>query len=914
MTEPHAAISTDRDILTASSPFAAIEHLSGGKGRGLFELTAQGMPVPAWAVVSVDVFRRFRIGAGLDALIRSEMAGLAADSDEEALNAAAEQISAVIAEADLDSRTQTVLAEAYANVGEGAVAVRSSAVGEDSARLSFAGQYTTRLNVVGLDAVTEAVQACWASAWSVNALRYRLMNDLSLRGVEMAVVIQTIVAAEKSGVLFTVNPATGSDDEFVVSAAYGLGEAVVSGAVDPDTVVLARSTGAVRKETLGAKEERIDPLPGGGCQTRVVSCSERSVPVLSAAELGELHQQGTRLEQLMGAPQDVEWAVAGGKLWILQSRPVTGGSQPGSSPDGELRLWDNSNIIESYGDIVAPLTYTFARHVYHAVYREHCELLGVPDRQLAAMEEWLPQLLGYFDGRVYYNLLNWYRLIRLIPFYSVNRRVLEIAMGAEPLDQEIAARQHPFVCRNQIEGAFVRTRIALRFFWYFATIHRLVGDFVDHFYRVYGEFDTVEYGGREAHELYSLFVEMERRLIARWGRMTMLESSIGLSFGALYALTQRWLPEAPDWFLYEAVKTSPDVESVQPLRRLDEIAEAIVANPALHEEVRSLPAERLDDAFRTAEESSTQALVKRIDAYLDEFGYRNANELKLEEPDLREDPTSFFMLLKGAVGRLKASDAIAREDRPTADAYLSDHLPGWRRRVYELMRRRVQRCLTDREQVRFCRTRIFGLSRRMFRAAGEDMARTGALETAADIFYLRLEELRGCFEGTIAHRELRPLVALRKDQERCNRERELPHRFMTRGGVYWDALDRACADASKGNAPVDGKLQGTPCSPGVARGEARVVERPEDVDGGVLVTYRTDPGWVRVLRSASALLIERGSPLTHVAVVARELQIPTVVQIPGLTRQVRSGMDLTVDGSTGTIELSSMESERDNGN
>jgi phosphohistidine swiveling domain-containing protein len=913
MTEPHVATATGHDIFTASSPFAALEELAGGKGCGLFELTAQGVPVPAWVVVSVDVFRRFRIGAGLDALIESELAGLAAESDDEALKTVAEQISAMIAEADLDSSTQTVLAEAYANVGKGAVAVRSSAVGEDSARLSFAGQHTTLLNVVGLDAVTEAVRSCWASTWSAAALRYRLMNNLSLQAAEMAVVIQTIIVAEKSGVLFTVNPATGRDDEFVISAAYGLGEAVVSGAVDSDTVALARATGAVREQTLGAKEERIDPLPDGGCETRAVPGSERSAAVLSAAELVELHQLGTRIEQLMGSPQDIEWAVADGKLWILQSRPVTSIPRPGLSSVGELRLWDNSNIIESYGDIVAPLTYSFARHAYHRVYLQYCELLRVPPRQQKAIEEWLPQLLGYFDGRVYYNLLNWYRLARLIPFYPINRRVLEISTGTEPLDEEIAARQHPYVFRNRFEGALVRTRVAAHFFWYFATIHRLVGDFVDHFYGEYNELDALDYRDREAHELYSMFVDMERRLLVRWGRMIMLEYSIGLSVGTLYRLTERWLPDAPEWFFFEAIKTAPGLESVQPLRRLDEIAETITADPALLEQVRSVPVERLDGVLRGTREDSALSLVKRIDTYLDEFGYRNANELKLEEPDLREDPTTFFALLKSAVGRLEAGEATARQERPTADAYLSIHLCGWRRRVYELLRRRVQRLLTDRERVRFCRTRIFGLSRRMFRAAGEDLARNRVLEGASDIFYLRLEELRGCFEGTIAHRELGPLVALRKDQELRNRERDVPHRFWTRGGVYWDALDRAWAEASKSDAPENGVLRGTPCSPGVVCGEARVIERPADVNGSVMVTYRTDPGWVGVLRSASALLIERGSPLTHVAVVARELRIPTVVQIPGLTQQVHSGMNVTVDGGTGTIKLPNMEDARANG-
>lgn len=906
MTESDVASAAPIGILTARSSFEVVEKLAGGKGQGLFELAAGGVPVPPWAVVSVDVFRRFRVGAGIDGRLEEALSRLKVQSSDEELQTAAEQIGAMIVDADLDSDIQAVLAEAYDDVGNGAVAVRSSAVGEDGARLSFAGQHKTLLNVVGMGAVAAAVRACWASAWSAEALRYRTMRGLPLQGVEMAVVIQTIIAAEKSGVLFTVNPATGSDDEFVISAAYGLGEAVVSGAVDPDTVVLDRTTGAVRETILGAKEERVDPLPGGGCQTRAVPWSDRVTHVLSMAELDELHQQGAKLEGLMGGAQDVEWALADGEIWILQSRPVTAGGSPEPVSDGELRLWDNSNIIESYGDIVAPLTYSFARHAYHRVYQQYCELLGVPPRQLEAIEEWLPQLLGYFDGRVYYNLLNWYRLARLIPFYSIHRRVLEISMGADPLEEEIADRQHPYVFRNRLEEVFVRARVAAHFFWCFGTIHRLVRSFVDKFYQDYDELNALEYEGREAPEIYSMFVDMERRLLVRWGRMIMLEYSVGLSIGVLYGLTQRWLPDAPEWLLFDAVKT-PDAESVEPVRRLDEIAETVAADPELLARVRSEPAERLNSILREAQGASARSLVRQVDAYLDEFGYRNANDLKLEEPDLREDPASFFALLKSAIGRLEVSDATTRQERPTADEYLTAHLGGWRRRVFELLRRRAQRVLADRERVRFCRSRIFGLSRRMFRAAGEDLARSGVLEEAGDIFYLRLEELRGCFEGTIAHREMRPLVALRKEQEPHNRGREVPHRFWTRGGVYWDALDRAWAEASKDEPPTDGQLRGTPCSPGIVRGEARVIDRPVDVEGGVLVTYRTDPGWVGALRSASALLIERGSPLTHVAVVARELGIPTVVQIPGLTQQVRSGMEIKVDGANGTIDLVSTE-------
>jgi len=890
-------------LITASSPLAVATGRSGGKGFGLYKLAAVGAAVPAWAVLGFDVVERVCAEGGLDRAIGAALRGVSEEADDDALEAAAAEVSKLFSALELDAEIVSLIDRAYEHVGGGAVAVRSSAAGEDGAKLSFAGQYESFLNVMGLDGVIQAVRDCWASAWSASATRYRLHNDLSVDGIEIAVVIQAMVPAEKSGVLFTANPATGSSDEFVVSASYGLGEAIVSGSVDPDTVVLSRTSGGVKEKTLGAKEERIDPRAEGGCETRPVPWSDRVNSVLSVAELEELHSIGLALDQALGEGQDIEWAISGSRVWVLQCRPITALGQ-GSSEGGQVRLWDNSNIIESYGGTVSPLTFSFARHAYERVYTQYCALLGVPKRQRASIDEWLPQLLGYFDGRVYYNLLNWYRLARLIPFYSINRRVLELSMGADHLDDEIAEEQHAYAFRNRVEAVAVRGWVGAHFFWYFLTIHRLVDDFVAKFYKEYDELNSLDYDGREDHQLYEMFVEMEKRLLVRWGRMIMLEYSVGLSVGVLYGMTQRWLPEAPEWFLFDAVKDGADIESVEPAQKLDEIARSIASDPVLLDLVQTTPVERLDSILRGSDEGSAKAAVADIDRYLDEFGYRNANELKLEEPDLREDPVSFFLLLRGALGRLAVGEATARQERPTADAYLGANLRGWRRRVFEWQRRRVQRLLADRERVRFCRTRIFGLSRRMFRASGQALERSGVLENSGDVFFLRLEEIRGCFEGTVAHRELQPLVELRKAQEALNEEREVPPRFWTQGGVYWGAFDRGVAEVAGDSVSDESVLKGTACSPGVVRAAAHVLERPEDVDGGVMVTYRTDPGWVGALSSASALLIERGSPLTHVAVVAREMQIPTIVQIPGLTRAIRTGMTVEVDGGAGTVHLS----------
>jgi pyruvate,water dikinase len=196
----------------------------------------------------------------------------------------------------------------------------------------------------------------------------------------------------------------------------------------------------------------------------------------------------------------------------------------------------------------------------------------------------------------------------------------------------------------------------------------------------------------------------------------------------------------------------------------------------------------------------------------------------------------------------------------------------------------------------------------MLRAMGRDLARMGAIEDWRDVFQLRIEEVRGAFEGTISHGELPELVAIRKRHRAVDEQLRAPSRFTTRGAAYWNGnLPAAGWVADTGTGTGRRYFKGTPSCPGVAEGEAVVTTRPERVNGGILVAYRTDPGWVAALASAAGLIIERGSPLTHVAIVARELKVPTVVQIKDITRELRTGMRVRVDGSTGEVLVLSEE-------
>ncbi|WP_242905074.1 phosphoenolpyruvate synthase [Actinomadura terrae] len=892
-------------LLTEKSPPDAMTAWAGGKAANLHALTAHGFDVPAWTALGADVFEHVMERSGL----REDVAGLLADPAPAELEKAARHVAARLESMPLGDDVLALVEAAYDRVGGGDVAVRSSGVEEDSAAHSFAGQFSSYLHVEGLEEVVAAVRRCWASAYSARAMTYRLSHGLPAASAAMAVIVQRMVPAEVSGVMFTTNPASGDPDETVVSCVHGLGEGLVSGAVDADTVTLRSLDHAIVDVVVGEKAERYDRDPAGsGCLVTEVPEAARKELAVDEPMLWRLVELGRRMEEALGGPQDVEWAVADGRPLVLQSRPIT--TLPERPlPDPRHRVWDNSNIIESYAGVTSPLTFTFARHVYYRAHLEYCRMLGIRGARLAEMNEWLPTMLGYFHGRVYYNLFNWYRTMRLVPFYRLNQGALETSMGlTESLDAAVAEDLRPCTPGSPAAEALVNARILVNYVRRVLTNPREVDAFVAHFDRTFRHLDGLDYTRLPAGEAYRLFQEFDRKIMPRWGPMVVLELVILTSFATLRECTGRWLPDAPAWFLWSAVSPGDQIESAAPARALGRLVERFKADPRHERALRD--AATMDELYAALRDADGGGLAADIDAYIDEYGYRSLNELKLEEPDLRQDPSVLLEMLR--VGLVAEGHQAAGPSSAEADAYVDERLSGARKFVYKLVRGKVRRSLEARERVRFCRTRAFGLVRRMMLAIGADLARSGMIGSARDVFLLRLDEVAACLDGTYSHGDLRPLIELRKAELERFGALDAPARFTTTGLIYdrrgltaggWVRPGADGHDGRDGAVEPGHRFEGTPCSPGTAEGEARVVERPQDAAGGVIVTYRTDPGWISALPAAKALLIERGSPLTHIAIVARELGVPAIVQIKDVTRKVRDGMRLRVDGTTGTATV-----------
>ncbi|MCU0694205.1 MAG: hypothetical protein MUF54_22675, partial [Polyangiaceae bacterium] len=413
-------------ILPASPPERLA--LAGGKAAQLARLAQHGFAVPPWFCLGADAMELF--------LHENSLSPRPPDGgDLEAFARATEDTFVAARMPELLSVEIAAQLEAL-QLTNTPVAVRSSGLDEDSAEHSFAGQYATYLFQAGLDAVVESVKRCWASAYTARVVSYRLLRGLSNDNVRMGVIVQKMVDADRAGVAFSRNPARPLDrDNLVVSAVLGLGEGLVSGELDADHFEVHREHLTVTHATLVDKHEALRRAPEGGTRNQPVAPELASVSSLSDGQLDAVARLCLDCERKLGTPQDIEWAFEGDQLYLLQSRPIT--SLPADVffeqevAGREPTLWDNSNIIESYSGVTTPLTFSFASAAYRQVYVQFCEVMGVARDVVDAHDGVFRNMLGLMRGRIYYNLINWYRLLLLLPGASSNKAFMETMMGVK---------------------------------------------------------------------------------------------------------------------------------------------------------------------------------------------------------------------------------------------------------------------------------------------------------------------------------------------------------------------------------------------------------------------------------------------------------------------------------------------------
>jgi rifampicin phosphotransferase len=854
----------------------------GGKGLNLLELAELGQQVPPWFAVPAEVFP--------------------VSSDPSRGRQA-------ILSQPLPAALQQAVRAAY-KPGS-CVAVRSSAPDEDSLTQSFAGLHDSFLFVRNVDGVLEAIRHVWASAYNDRSLAYRQKQGLDLGRIAVAVIVQEMIEPAVSGVMFTINPVTGATDVLVISAVYGVGEGLVSGGLDADTFTVRKNDLFIARE-LADKCEQFVADPAGGTRRAPVPDTHRRAATLSDEQVRQVAQAGLAVEKAYGRPQDIEFCFdAAGTLWVLQTRPVTTAAEYGPAAGNHL-IWDNSNIIESYAGVTSPMTFSFIRRAYTIVYHCFAEVMGTSTRVVRDNETVFENMLGLFRGQVYYNLLNWYRLVRFFPGFAYNKQFMEAMMGVK----EPAELRDEYPTPTRIQRYFVElprlVRLVARSAWNFLRIRGWVADFEENFRQHYRSWEQLNFHRLKPHKLHALYREMEKALLWNWRAPIINDFFVMIYYGLLKKLCERWCGDATGSLQNDLLCGEGGMASTEPTRALLRLAALAQRQPELREWILTRPASELvttvpaDDRFN---EFTTQ--FKR---YLDQYGFRCMNELKLEEYSLRDRPEFLYTVLRNylTLNRPEALDVDAMTSheqslRRTAEQRALSMLGPFRRIVFRHVLRGARLGVKNRENMRFARTRIYGLLRELIRALGRQFATEAILTDADDVFYLTLDECWDYVKGTAVTTNLAALAALRRAEFEVYRQetnRNPDDRFETYGMAYHKNLLRG--QARQATITADGKLHGVGCCPGTVTGTVKVVGKPPDnlhLDGEILVAERTDPGWVPLYPSVSGLLIERGSILSHSAIVAREMGLPTIVGIPGLVATLQNGQRVTMDGAAGTVEI-----------
>jgi pyruvate,water dikinase len=811
---------------------------AGGKARALAAVERAGLPVPAWFVLSADAYDT-TLTPEVRAELSSALAGLSPDGAP--------------------------------------VAVRSSASDEDGIDHSFAGQLESFLQVPAAD-VPEKVMAVWRSGFSDRIVAYRREHGLPGGPHPPAVLVQRMVQASAAGVAFSADPVSGRRGVAVVSSIRGLGDRLVSGEVDADTWLV--------------------DLGGAIVERRLAS----GQPSLSDTDVRAVAALARRAARHFGRPQDVEWASDGQRVWLLQSRPIT--SLTGrADPDATLAIWDNSNIVESYSGVTTPLTFSFAREIYQHVYEQFCRLMGVSELVIHAREDVFRNMLGLVRGRLYYNLLNWYRVLALLPGYQVNRRFMEQMMGVkEPLPEALSEEIAKSGGHRLLDAAHL-ARTAGGLVVNHFTLKRRVQAFYGRLNEALAPPDP-PLEDRRPDELVAHYRDLRKRLLLSWDAPLVNDFFAMMFYGVLRRLAGSWCGDREGALQNDLIAGEGGMVSAEPALRLRRLAALAAADPALLSTLTAGDRENIDRAI-----AAVPAFAREYLEYLEKFGERTVNELKLESATLHDDPLPLLRAV-GALGvQLSNPAAAAAEDtgdrlRAEARAKVARALAGHplRRLVFSWVLRHARTRVRDRENLRLERTRLFGRVRRIFLELGRRFQAVNLLDDPRDVLYLEVDELLAFVDGRATTADLRGLAAVRRAEfARYEREPAPDDRFETRGPLHHGHDFRRAAAVA---AETGDERRGLGCSPGIVRGAVRVVVDPSTVDlqqRSILVAEHTDPGWIMIFPAALGVLVERGSLLSHAAIVSRELGIPAIVSIPGLTRWLRDGDVVEFDGSTGVV-------------
>jgi rifampicin phosphotransferase len=876
----------------------------GAKARNLARLVHLGISVPPAVVLTNAALERFLDAGDLRAPIATACEKLA-ERSLLATRCAAETISALMHAHPLPDALLAALGTDVVAPHADALIVRSSAIGEDSASASFAGQLDSIPDVRPGPDLHRAIVDVWASRWSARALAYERARGATLRG--MGVIVQQQISPVLSGVIFTVAP--DSRQDLVVEYCKGMGDALVSGRENPARV-------KIRRADLQWSRSNDSPVAN-------------HAPALSESCIHTLAHTALKIEEAFGQPQDIEWTLdQRGALWFLQARPITtltatnvhtdtrGGRCRVGDREPDVVHWSNANVNENFPQPISPLLYSVASAGYYHYFRNLGRSFGISRRRLAAMDRPLRQIIGVHGARMYYNLTSIHAVLRSAPFGELLASSFNQFVGSEATHAPAAS---PFAGRTRgFVPALELCAIAGKTTWQYLSVTRRVERF-ERTVTTYAERTRParleERSLPELLEDFRAFVDIRCH---RWNDAALADAGSMVCYGLLQRVLARAFPSDDQQALHNSLlKALPGLVSSIPALELWKLSEAVRQDEPLAELLEITPAAAALDALRR--DPRFAEFRHAFDRFVEDWGFRCSGELMLTQPSFQEDPAPLIDLVR-AYSRSTADspgDVLARQEAARVDQtrQVAGRLRG--RRIVKFLPaavqaaavmfllRATQRSILLRERARLKQALLYSRFRRVALAIGRRLVDRRTLACADDIFFLTGQEIDDLLAGSAMFpHHVQSLVSMRR-QAHADVTASAPPDVLTlgRGEYFGGHVSARGAFLDEGTEA----MRGVGVCGGRATARAAVLDDINDAyrleAGDILVARQTDPGWGPVFPLISGLVMERGGMLSHGAIIAREFGIPSVVGVRDATRRIAHGSRVRVDGDRALVEI-----------
>ncbi len=871
----------------------------GAKAANLARMIRAGIPVPPGFCLAVHAYQQH-----INSL---EVAGRFQEAFSRLSNCPADRKSVILSSLRDVIQSWPIaptlienVKEHYHLLGGVPLAVRSSATVEDLPGQSFAGQYDSYLGILNLEQCLEGIKNCWASLWTERAFDYREKNGVHHADAQMAVIVQALVPADISGIMFTADPITGRRDVIVIEGSFGLGEAVVSGKVAPDHIVLRKDGLLVEDRRIAHKSVEIVPDAAGGVRRQAVAADRADEPSIDDAAARRLGELGLSVEKLFASPQDIEWAILGGKLYCLQARPITALPQQNQKRPDDAQLWTNVNIVENLPGPLTPMTASIIIPPFLDLIDRCLDTLGIqpPGEPIVRL----------VAGRLYCNARLALAVFQL-PFFF-NRLDLREIFGGRGQGElgplaEIDPQSLPKLHVNWLKMAAnlpaglakipsLSLRNAMRYVARLKTENAQL------------ETDPA------SMQIEEIMAKLNQLKIEEFFKEGVDYSAFGIICALmLFALCRRWLNDADSCLgnrLLAATGGLEDAESGHALWKLalqagdcPAVAQAILTENSFSEIQRNIAGTAGGDRF-----------LDQWKQFMQAHGHHTRGELELIYPRWIEAPDTVLQLLRSYMSAFNqprlggpgpAYDPISRQkqlraQREALAAECKRRLKNpLKRMIFDAVLRRAQQGLGLRETLKNRGIRRVAITRWLLLELGRRLAEQRIFTDPSEVFFLEIDELKAFIAGK-TNFDPRQLIAERRADYEKNLTVTPPPLII--GQFDMDTYIPPPPDQ------ITDLLHGLAVSPGVVTGPARVILHEHDgqlLPGEILVVPYTDPGWTPYFVNAAGIVIDQGGILSHGSVIAREYGIPCVVNVGPATRLIQTGQIVRVDGTRGQVRI-----------